>query len=298
LSAGAIDYGVRQGPPRWLVLVLVAERNLGALLALLLVPPNASLVALCAASYAIRLWGMEGAYHRYFAHRSYKAGRAVQFVLALIGLQAGQRGLLWWASRHRDHHKFADTDRDFHSPVTKPFGYAYGGWLADDANLVARLNDIPDFARYPELRWLDRHYQLVLYLGAALLFVAGHRGWLGSGINGWGALLWGFYLPVALVMHAVSSVNTLCHMPRLPLNYRRYATPDHSTNRPLLALLTLGTGWHNNHHRYAAAGRAGFAWYEFDVVYYVLRFLNAVGVIRELKSRVPPEILEEGGIRA
>ena len=180
-------------------------------------------------------------------------------LLALVAAQGGQRGSLWWASKHREHHKYAETDRDPHSPVTHPFAEAYATWFHKPANAACNLDDMPDFARYPELRWLDRFYLLPFYGGALLCFLAGHYGLLGSDIGGLGALLWGFYFPSCFVLHATSMVNTFAHMPDFPGGYRRYDVRDRSVNRPLLALFTLGSGFHNNHHRHAAAARAGFA---------------------------------------
>jgi stearoyl-CoA desaturase (Delta-9 desaturase) len=292
----SIDYGKQQGSNIRKVKLIVLERIAGSLFAIALVPLNWQLFWLFLGSYLVRAWAMEGVNHRYFAHRAYKANRTVQLILALIGLQAGQRGALWWASRHRDHHKFADTDKDAHSPQTKSFRHAYYGFVYVEDYSTTYLNQIPDFARYPELRWLNRHYLLPLYGVGALLFFAGQFGWLGTQIDGVAALLWGYSLPCFLSMNTTAMVNTFCHLSKLPFGYRRYNTSDASSNRPVIALITLGAGWHNNHHRFAAAGRAGFAWYEVDVTYYLLRLLSAVGLISGLKYQVPAEILEEGGI--
>jgi stearoyl-CoA desaturase (delta-9 desaturase) len=290
-------YGIRRGEPAWFSTLRVVERHVGALAALLFAPLNGPLLGLALASCCIRLFAIEGINHRYFSHRAYKAGRAVQFVLALVAAQGGQRGSLWWASKHRDHHRHADTARDPHSPAAHPFVEAYATWFHKPDNAACNLDDIPDFARYPELRWLDRSYLLPFYGGALLCFLAGHYGWLGPDVDGVAALLWGFYFPSCFVLHATSMVNTFAHMPDFPGGYRRYDVGDRSVNRPLLALFTLGSGFHNNHHRHAAAARAGFAWYEIDMTYHLLWLLQAVGVIRELKGALPDEVLVEGGLK-
>jgi stearoyl-CoA desaturase (delta-9 desaturase) len=220
----------------------------------------------------------------------------MQVLIALAGIQCGLRGPLWWASKHRDHHMFVETKRDPHSPIAHSFWYAYLVWMRAPGNFDTDLDRIPDFARYPELRWLNRFYAIPLYAGAALTFGAGYFGWLGGGVSGVAALLWGFYVPTLLVLHAGGLVATVTHMPKVPGAYRRYATPDCSVNRPLLGVVLLGAGWHNNHHRYPASARAGFAWYELDLSYWILRALAAMRIIRGLRAHVPADVLSEGGI--
>lgn len=293
----ARSFGVRAGEPGWFSTLRVSERHVGVIVGAIFFPLNWPLFWLFLASYCVRMWGTEGVYHRYFSHRAFKANRFVQLVLALIGLQTGQRGPLWWAVKHREHHKFAETAKDPHSPVAHSFGRAYLTWFGRPEHAACDLDAIPDFARFAELRWLDRYYLVPFYGSAGLLFLVGHFGLLGGAITGLSALVWGFYAPCLLVVHATSLVNTLGHLPAIPGGYRRYATRDHSSNRPLIAVLTLGAGWHNNHHRYAAPARAGFAWYEYDPTYYVLRLLQALRVIHDVKSSLPPDVRREGGLR-
>jgi stearoyl-CoA desaturase (delta-9 desaturase) len=170
------------------------------------------------------------------------------------------------------------------------------GWFAARRNGTTDLDAIADFARFPEIRWLNKFYLLPFYAVGALLFVIGHLGVLGSHIDGISALLWGFYVPSFLQIHGIAFINSIGHLPNIFGGYRRFNTPDCSVNRPLLALATLGAAWHNNHHRYAAVGRAGFAWYEIDVCFYLLRLLNALHIITDLRGKVPADILAEGGI--
>lgn len=297
MAASAAIYGIRPGEAPWFSTARVLERHVGALFAILFVPLHWPLFGLVLASFCMRMFAIEGINHRYFSHRAYGANRAVQFVLALVAAQAGQRGSLWWASTHRDHHKHTDTARDPHSPASHSFFEAYVAWFRRPQHAACNLDAIPDFARYPELRWLDRHYWLPFYAGALLLFLACHYGLLGAGIDGTTGLLWGFYVPCFLVLHATSMINTFGHMPGVPGGYRRYDIEDRSVNRPALALLTLGGGFHNNHHRYGAAARAGFAWYELDISYCVLRAMQGVGLIHRVKGTIPDDILVEGGLR-
>lgn len=291
-----ICYGRQYGVRPWLIQLRIAVAAIGGALAPLLYPPTTSLVLLFIVSYALRMWATEAIYHRYFSHRTYRANRAIQFLLALFGTQNGQRGPLWWAAIHRVHHQHADSAQDPHTPQREWFGYAFITWLWDPRNADTNLDAIPDFARFAELRWINKNYAIPFYGGGALLVVAGGYGWLGSGVTAGSALLWGFFLPVTAVLAGVALVNSTAHLPALPGGFRRYDTRDNSVNRPVLALVTLGGGWHNNHHRHAVVARAGFAWWELDVSYYVLRMMQALGIISDVKSNVPVEVLREGRI--
>ena len=289
-------FGVQRGVPGWVVQLRIAVATLGAVLAPVLYRPSRSLLLLFAVSYVIRMWATETVYHRYFSHRAFRAGRLAQCLLALLGTQAGQRGPLWWAAAHRVHHRHADDANDPHSPRMGTFRHAFVGWLWDDRNSHTDLDVVPDYARFRELRWINKNYALPFYGGAGLLMLAGDRGWLGSDVTAGAALLWGFFLPVTAVLAVVALVNTAGHMPQLPGGFRRFRTDDASVNRPLLALVTLGGGWHNNHHRYAAPARSGFAWWELDPAYYVLRVLQALRVVRDVRSTIPQEVLRDGGL--
>jgi len=257
-------------------------------------PPHWRLAALFLASYLVRIFAMEGIYHRYFAHRAYKASRWGQFLLGLIGTQSGQRGPLFWASCHRVHHQTVDTNDDPHSPVAKSVAFSHAGWLLSPAYIDTDLDRVPDLARFPELVWLNKYHWICLYAGAFGLFLAGHYGLFGIQISDWAAVFWGFFLPIALALQTTSLVNSVGHLKRLPGGYRRFDTPDGSTNRPLLALVTVGAGWHNNHHRYAATARAGFAWYEIDIAYYVIKAMAALRLITDVRSKLPEDVRKEG----
>lgn len=284
------------GESLWFAKYRVLERHVGAIATILLIPLNAPLLKLFLASYFIRIWGMEVVYHRYFSHRSYRLGRCAQLVFALIGTQCGQRGPLWWAAKHRTHHRFVETEKDPHSPVAHSFWHAHAKWILAPENLPTDLTLVPDFAKFPELRWLNRYFWVPVYAAAALLFLAGEAGWLGSGIDGVSALGWGFLVPSALALHATSLVNSIGHMPRVPGGYQRFEVDDRSVNRPLLALLTMGAGWHNNHHQYSVPARAGFAWYEVDLGYYSLKLLQGLRIVKDMKGTIPEEIRKRGGL--
>lgn len=240
------------------LLVLVTGAPRGALL-------------LCAASYALRVFGITGGYHRYFAHKSYKTGRVFQFALAVLGCCATQKGPLWWCGTHRRHHAYTDAPGDPHSP-RDGFYYAHQGWIFDPQWQGTPGELIRDFARYPELRWLNQwHIVPPLALAVACWWIGGFAG-----------LVWGYSVSTVLLWHVTYSVNSISHL----FGLRRYETDDTSRNNPLVALLAFGEGWHNNHHYYPASARNGFRWWEIDATYYALRVLAAVGLIWDLRE--PP----------
>jgi stearoyl-CoA desaturase (Delta-9 desaturase) len=233
--------------------------------------------ALALAMYFVRMFGITAGFHRYFAHRSFKTSRAFQFALAVLGTTSVENGVLWWAAHHRAHHKYSDTPADIHSAAQRGFFWSHMGWI-----LVARYKDtdmsrVQDLARYPELRWLDRH---ALVPGVALAVILA----LTAGF--WG-LLWGFFVSTALLWHGTFAVNSLAHK----IGRRRYATGDESRNSLFIALFTLGEGWHNNHHHYQRSERQGFYWWELDVTHYLLCALSWIGVVWDLHA--PPAHVRE-----
>ncbi len=200
-------------------------------------------IALCLGLFWLRLFGITGGYHRYFSHRAFKTSRAFQFVLALLGCAATQKGPLWWASHHRRHHAYSDQEGDVHSP-REGFWHAHQGWIFSGRFDATELSRIPDLVVFPELVWLDRwHIAVPLALAVACFAVDGLAG-----------LVWGFVISTTLLWHATYTINSLSHR----FGSQRYATGDDSRNNLWLALLTLGEGWHNNHHHYMASARQGY----------------------------------------
>lgn len=218
--------------------------------------------------YVVRVFAITAGYHRYFAHRGYEMSRALQLVVAFVGLTAVQRGPLWWAGHHRAHHKYADTDRDPHSP-NRGFWWSHIGWVLSGDYSRTDMSAVEDLARYPELRFLDRHDWIGPWaLGVGCTLFAG-----------WSGLVVGFFASTVVLWHATFSVNSLSHI----VGRRRYATPDTSRNSWPVALLTLGEGWHNNHHHFPRSARQGFYWWELDVSFLVLRVLGWLHLVRDLK---------------
>ena len=244
-----------------------------ACLLVFVVPFSATVVWLAVGGYLLRMWAITAGYHRYFSHRSFKTSRAFQFVLAVIGTSAMENGPLWWASWHRRHHREADSPDDPHSPVQYGFWQAHLGWVLSGRYDNPDLSNIADMARFPELRFLDRHKWLPL-IGYALGCYA---------IAGVAGVVWGFVLSSVLLLHATALINSLAHV----WGTRRYETRDQSRNNLWLALLTLGEGWHNNHHHAQGNVRQGVLWWELDVTYYVLRLLALVGLVWDLHEPRP-----------
>ena len=237
---------------------------------------DAEAAALCAFMFFTRKFGITGAFHRYFSHRSYKTSRAFQFFLAFLGGAAAQKGALWWAAHHRHHHRTSDTPEDLHSPIAHSIWRAHVGWvLSRDSDDTDQFT-VKDLSRFPELHWLNcYHWVPPLALGV-LCFVAG----------GWSGLVWGFFVSSVLSHHATFLVNSACHL----WGWRRFATADASRNNWFVALLTLGEGWHNNHHHYQSSANQGFRWWELDVSYYLIRLLAFVGLVWDVRTP-PPEKL-------
>ncbi len=264
--------------PQWAKSIPFLAVHLVAIATPFVVPPTWRLAGLALAVYASFMFGITAGYHRYFSHRAFRTGRVFQFVLALLGTLSVQKGVLWWAGHHRDHHRYSDGEKDVHSPVQQGFWWSHVGWILAARYDRSRPERVKDLARYPELLWLDRYALVPPVAFAAVLFLLG----------GLPALLWGFFVPVTVCWHVTFSINSVAHV----LGSRRYATADDSRNNPLLALLTFGEGWHNNHHFYPSTANQGWFWWELDVSYLVLRALAVVGVVRDL--RTPPPHVREG----
>ncbi|HEY1786852.1 MAG TPA: acyl-CoA desaturase [Verrucomicrobiae bacterium] len=232
--------------------------------------------------YLLRMFAVTGFYHRYFSHKTFHTSRAAQFLFAVLGATAVQRGPLWWSYQHRHHHKHSDDDEDEHSPTLRGFWWSHIGWITSGRNFPTDYSQVRDLARFPELVFLNRFDSLVPFLFAVFLFGLGHllHVYLPSlGVTSWQMLVWGFFISTTVLFHATSSINSLAHL----LGKRRYETEDNSRNSLILALITLGEGWHNNHHRYMNATRQGFYWWEIDISYGLLKALSWTGLIWGLK---------------
>ena len=227
-------------------------------------------VVICVALYWLRMFAIGAGYHRYFSHRSYSAGRVFQFIIAVLAQSSAQKSILWWAAKHRHHHLHSDTRRDVHSPRHKGFIYSHVGWIFARQHDTTDLVKVADFASFPELMWLHKFEVLPAVAIAVLCFL----------IAGWSGLVVGFLWSTVLLYHATFCINSLAHV----RGRKRYVTGDDSRNNWLLALFTMGEGWHNNHHAYQSSVRQGFRWWEIDVTFYILKALSWVGIVWDLKT--------------
>ena len=241
--------------------------------------------------YVVRMFAITGIYHRYFCHRAYQTSRPVQFLFGLIGLTAVQRGPLWWAAVHRHHHAHSDEPVDAHSPVTKGFLWSHVGWLTSSRNFPTDYRMVRDLQKFPELVFLNRFdligplllLVILAGLGSALQAYAP-----GLGTNAWQLIVWGFFISTTVLFHATCAINSFAHT----LGSKRFPTRDESRNSLVLAILTLGEGWHNNHHRFPACARQGFYWWEIDISYYIIRLMEALGLVWDIRT-VPSKVYEE-----
>lgn len=260
--------------------------------ALLILVVGWSYVALAVAVvvHFARVFGLTAFYHRYFSHRAFKTSRVVQFLGALLGTSAGQRGPIWWAAHHRHHHRASDKPNDIHSPRQQGFWWSHMLWFMTRENYETDHKMVKDWLRYPELRWLDR-YDFVaptLLAGSMYAFGATLQYYApGLGTGGPQMLIWGFVISTLTLYHVTFSINSLAHK----FGTQRYDTEDDSRNNLWLALLTFGEGWHNNHHHFPGSARQGFRWWEVDLSYYVLVLLSYCGLVWDLKP-VPASVME------
>mgnify|MGYP001822587579 CR=1 FL=1 len=281
-TAGPAEGFVRPGGIDWLRTVPYFGMHL-ACLGVIWVGWSPVAVAVAVAAYAVRMVAITGFYHRYFAHRSFKTSRPVQFIFGVIGAASVQRGPIWWAAHHRHHHVVSEQPDDPHSPVQHGFWRSHTTWFLTREHFGTDEQRVRDLMRFPELRFLDRFdifdpelFALGLYaLGARHERVAPEQG-----TSAWQLVVWGFFISTVVLYHATWTINCLAHR----WGSRRYATRDDSRNNLWLALLTFGEGWHNNHHHYPAAARQGFYWWEVDITYYVLRAMAVLGIVWDLRG--------------
>jgi stearoyl-CoA desaturase (Delta-9 desaturase) len=233
-------------------------------------------LCLCAILYLVRMFGVTAGYHRYFSHRSFKTSRPFAFFLGFLAQSSAQRGILWWASNHRHHHRYSDRIEDLHSPVQHSFIQSHFDWIFHPQAHISRRN-IADLTRIPELRLLNKYWLL------SPILLGGFCLWLGEGY-----FFYGFMLSTVLLFHGTFTINSLSHM----WGSRRYQTKDDSRNNWVLALITLGEGWHNNHHHYMHSTRQGFMWWEIDITFYILWLCSKLGLVWDLRT-VPQRVRDQ-----
>ena len=272
-SMSTLAVAIRDHRINWIQSLPFFAFHLFAAVAVFFVPFHWSYVVWAVALYYLRMWLVTTTYHRYFSHRTFKTSRVFQFVLAFLAETSAQKGVLWWAANHRHHHRESDQPADVHSPLQDGFWWSHVGWILSDKYTETREEAIRDFARFPELRFLNRWYLLPPFLLAVGLFL----------IGGFPLLVWGFFVSTVVLWHGTFTINSLSHV----FGSRRYKTTDTSRNNFLLALITCGEGWHNNHHYHQNTANQGWFWWEVDVSYYALKLMSALGLVWDL--RLPSE---------
>lgn len=282
-DSAAVDLPAN-GPTRtvnWLRTIPFIGMHL-ACLAVIWVGWSPVAVGTAVALYLVRMFAITGFYHRYFSHRSFKTSRSIQFIFALIGASSVQRGPIWWAAHHRHHHATTEQEDDPHSPVHHGLWWSHTGWFLSNEHFQVQEERTRDLNRYPELRFLDRFDIVIPVALAVILLLTGivldNRA-PQLGVNGGQMLVWGFFISTVALYHGTFTINSLAHR----WGKRRYATTDNSRNNFWLALITLGEGWHNNHHHYPVSAKQGFYWWEIDLTYYGLRAMAVLGLVWDLK---------------
>ncbi len=233
-------------------------------------------------TYVVRVFALTAGFHRYFSHRSFKTSRAFQFIMAWVGTSAAQLGPMWWAANHRHHHQHSDKPEDIHSPVIKNAFWAHIGWILCRAYGTIQQDRIKDLNKYPELRFIDRFHGLPVDSLNGVRYVVGaglNTYYPALGTSGMQMVMWGFFLSTILVYHVTFCVNSVTHI----IGNKRFDNDDESRNSFWIALLTFGEGWHNNHHRWPLSARQGMYWWEFDLSYLLLRGLEKLGLVWDLK---------------
>jgi stearoyl-CoA desaturase (delta-9 desaturase) len=260
----------------WFKVIPFALVHLAAVVGVVLLGWSWRGLALAVGLYYARMFFVTAGYHRYFSHRTYRTSRAMQLLLAIGSMMSSQKGVMWWASHHRAHHKFSDQPGDVHSALHHGFFWSHLGWILSEKYEPTDTPRVKDLAKYPELVWLDAWWWIPPTVFAVGLFLVG----------GWFALVWGFFVSTTLLWHGTFTINSLTHM----FGSRRYATTDNSRNNALLAAITMGEGWHNNHHYYQRSTCQGFFWWEFDPTYTILRIMALFGLVWDLHDP-PAEIV-------
>ena len=276
----------------WLRVAPIVALHVIAFAGLFYFNVSATDLIVAAVLYFARMFAITGFYHRYFSHKTFKTGRLNQFVWAFVAASSGQRGPLWWSAHHRQHHRHTEDTADPHN-ARKGFWWSHMGWFLCDKNFPTRRNQITDFGQYPELVWLDRYDVAAPALLAALVFGLGSALETfapGAGTNGLQLLFWGYLVSTIVLLHATLSINSLAHR----WGKRPFDTDDDSRNSWWLALVTLGEGWHNNHHHYCGSTRQGFEWWQFDLTYLLLKAMARVGLIWEVREP-PDRVMRQNG---
>jgi stearoyl-CoA desaturase (delta-9 desaturase) len=246
-------------------------------------------MVICGILYLLVGFGITLGYHRLLTHRSFQTPRVVEYILTVLGSLATQGGPLQWVAIHRMHHQNSDDEGDPHSPREGFWWSHVLWWMPHHPRLDENEfygNYVADLTKDPVHRFLQR-FQIILPLSLGGLLYLGGELWGGVGLS-W--LVWGLFVRTALLYHATWLVNSATHV----WGYRSHITRDRSTNLWWVALLSLGEGWHNNHHAFPRSAQHGLRWWEIDVTYWLVRMLSWVGLAKHI--HVPGKILRRSAL--
>jgi stearoyl-CoA desaturase (Delta-9 desaturase) len=257
--------------PNWAIISVLVVLHAGAFAALFMFSWRAFIVSVLLYWASVGL-GISMGYHRLHTHRSYKLPRALEYFLALCGTLSLEGGPIFWVATHRIHHQYSDKPGDPHSPRDGAW-WSHIGWLLtgeskhNNTKLMSKY--APDLAKDRFYTTLNTYHWVPILVVSALLLIFG----------GLPMLLWATCMRLTFGLHATWTVNSITHM----WGSRRFHTRDDSRNNVLIALLTFGEGWHNNHHAHPTSARHGLAWYEIDFSWIQISILKAFGIATGVK---------------
>lgn len=241
--------------------------------------------------YLLTALGVTIGFHRLFTHRAFEASPVVAWTIGILGSMSVQGPLIWWAAKHRQHHQYSDEALDPHSPhagggpgllgAIRGFWHAHLGWICARDLRSEWSRYVPDLVEDPIARRVSDWLPLWIILGLAIPAAIGGlvaQSWTGAGLG----LLWGGLVRIFVLHHATWSINSVCHL----WGWRDFETTDESRNNPVMGIVSMGEGWHNNHHAFPASARHGFG-LQFDLSWIVIRALAAVGLARGLRLPDP-----------
>jgi stearoyl-CoA desaturase (Delta-9 desaturase) len=251
-------------------------------------------VVLLVTLYTVCAFGTTIGFHRYFTHKGFEARPPVKALLAILGCMTMQGPVTQWVTDHRKHHALSDREGDPHSPhagfddtawgAVKGFVHAHVGWLFENMGMEQGLVYGRDLYEDRVIRWIDRLFVVWVVLTFGIPFAVGYAV-AGSWEAGVEALVWGGLLRVFLYQHATFSVNSICHM----FGRKDYRSRDEARNNWIVALLVFGEGWHNNHHAFPASARHGLDRFQLDVSWWVIRTMEKLGLVWNVRIPTPEQ---------
>lgn len=270
----------------WVVTLFLIGVHVGALFAFMPMFFSWTGVAVCLAlHWATCSIGICLGYHRYLAHKSMKLRAPAEFVAMACGCLSGEGSPLTWAATHRLHHQKSDQEGDPHSPIIVNGIWSHILWLfpkrSTESSRILFRRYVPELVNRPIMQFFEKTFALWLW-GSGLALLA--AGWaLGGWQMGVSLVVWGMCVRMVAAYHSTWFVNSATHL----WGYRNYDTRDHSRNLWWVAVLAYGEGWHNNHHAHPAIAPAGHKWWEFDITWWSIKALRAVGLAYDVKDKLP-----------